>query len=189
MSCPFLSSCSGCPRDSQNIPIPKVQGTMQKMGWKTVKSWRSRGVPMRRSVSPSDIRSYAHKASPTRLCKHELNKSDNSRHARVRVGETTGLNPKELQAAKAGREKEKQSSPGQSTPTGYPMYWKHMPTSNLLQAKHGVFVYLGMCVCINVYTATINEKKAWRSRRGIQGVPEGGKGRRKLFKLIIISTK
>lgn len=71
----------------------------------------------------SIVRSYSHKDSPPGQPTGVLNKGDFNRYARV-VGESHRASTlhKELQAAKRCREREKQSSSGESTPTGYPPF-------------------------------------------------------------------
>lgn len=68
-------------------PIPKAQGSFWKRRQKEYKSQQNRELTVR--LAPRDVRSYAHKNSPTCLPKHGLNK-DNTINVfvhRVGVGE------------------------------------------------------------------------------------------------------
>lgn len=71
----------GLSGDPQNTPKLKTQGTFQKNWQKNCKNHRNRAFVVR--LCPSNIKSYTHKPSPTRLSKHELNKNNTNEDAKV----------------------------------------------------------------------------------------------------------
>lgn len=71
--------------------------------------------------SPRDVRSYTYEVSSTWMPKHELNKCDTGTQAHSGEWKLMGPEPlvTELQATKGCCVWEKQSSPGQRTPSGH----------------------------------------------------------------------
>lgn len=125
-------SCGSQPRWIHLLSntLPKAQGTWQKRDQKDYQESENQGVCFE-MVSPSNIRSYIYKVSPTWLCRCDLNKDDISKPARLDEGKPMRLQlHKELQETEYSCELNRQSSRRKNiprvslVPNGQP--WKYV---------------------------------------------------------------